>query len=174
METTTAILLASGLATIGWLYSARRARSLSRKQHTVNVLMLPSFNSDFQHHFNAIRGHLRDGRCPDDVLQNDDLWGSFRTVLNHYEFLSVGIRNGDFDELLVKDSQKSSIVGLFKCCERPIHDLRSARGRMSVFEHLEWLNERWHVSPPNWAQRVLEWCLCRPLRGKRKNIQPPR
>lgn len=47
MQTTTAILVGAFAATIGWLYTARRARMLSRKQHTITVILNASSNERF-------------------------------------------------------------------------------------------------------------------------------
>jgi hypothetical protein len=97
MEPTTAVLVGAGLATTGWIYTARRARALSRKQHTVNVMLQATFNKDFQAAMATIRPCMRTGQCPADILQpeQEPLREAFRTVLNHFEFVAVGLRNGD-------------------------------------------------------------------------------
>jgi hypothetical protein len=48
MDSPTAILIGAGLATCGWLYGARRARTLPRKQHTVNVMLQAAFNQSYR------------------------------------------------------------------------------------------------------------------------------
>jgi hypothetical protein len=44
---TTAILVGAFAATIGWLYTGRRARMLSRKQQTITVILNSSSNERF-------------------------------------------------------------------------------------------------------------------------------
>ena len=41
-----AVLLAAGLATMGWMHAASAARSLSRKQHTINVMLSASMDKN--------------------------------------------------------------------------------------------------------------------------------
>jgi hypothetical protein len=84
-------------------------------------------------------------------------------LLNHFEFLAAGLRNGDISEQLLKDSERSTFVGLVEASEAFIHKVRDRRQRRSVFEHIEWLYDRWHASPPTWWQSVVEAAIDRPL-----------
>ena len=105
MDTSHAALIASGLATCGWLYTARRARALSRKQHTISVMPQASFNKEFQDQINLIRQYVLDQNLPVDLSGKERVHSAARRVLNHYEFVAAGLRNGDFDERLVIDSE---------------------------------------------------------------------
>ena len=131
-------------------------------------MMQANFNRDFLNERKLIAPYLKKGECPADVLNGDDndLRSAFRNILNHYEFLSAGIRNGDFDEKLVKDSERGTYIALYTCCERHIWNLRDGRQRMTIYEHLEWIHRRWHKEPPNKAIRVIEWVRGRPIYGK--------
>jgi hypothetical protein len=100
---------------------------------------------------------------------NEELLLAFRQVANHYEFISAGLRNGDFDERMVRDSERSSIVALFAKSEQYIRRLRDSRARGAIYEHLEWLHDRWERKRPSLIQRSIEWCIGRPLPGKRAN-----
>jgi len=174
MAPETAILIGAGLATTGWLYAARRARTLAKKQHTINVILQANFNEKFLHSRAAIAPHMKLGKCPDDVLDgtNEELKGHFRDILNHYEFVSAGLRNGDFDEKLIKDSEKSTYVNLYACTEKYIWSLRDNRNRMSIYEHLEWVHRRWGTNPPNLPSRSVEWIRGRPFYGKLDQHRP--
>jgi hypothetical protein len=171
MDTATAALIGAGLATTGWLYTARRARSLSRKQHTVSTMLQASFNKDFQEMASKIRPYLKKGKCPDNDLtpENEQTRDAFRRVLNHYEFIAAGIRNGDFDERLVRDSERGTILLLFKTCRQMIYKIRDDRSRLSIYEHLEWLNRRWAEKPPGRIQCLCEWAAGHPFAGRRHN-----
>jgi Domain of unknown function (DUF4760) len=171
MDTATAALIGAGFATTGWLYTARRARSLSRMQHTVSVMLQASFNKEFQEAACKIRPYPRDGCCPEDDLteENAKLREAFRRVLNHYEFLAAGLRNGDFDERLVRDSERGTILLLFRACKQVIWKIRDDRSRLSIYEHLEWLCRRWDEKPPGFTQRFCEWVAGRPFPGRRHN-----
>ena len=112
MTPQTAILIGAILATVGWLYASRRTRTLSKKQHTINVILQANFSENFLLKRSNITPFLKEGNCPDDVLngENESLRGNFRDILNHYEFVSAGLRNGDFDEKLIKDSEEHTYI----------------------------------------------------------------
>lgn len=167
MAPETAILIAAGLATTGWLYTARRSRTLARKQHTINVILQTNFNEKFLERRQKIAPYLKEGKCPEEILkgENEDLRICFRDILNHYEFVSAGLRNGDFDEKLVKDSERGTYILLYKCCEPYIWGLRNNRKRMTIYEHLEWIYRRWETHKPNRLTVAIEWVRGRPFYG---------
>jgi hypothetical protein len=168
MQPTTAILVGAFAATIGWLYTARRARMLSRKQHTITVILNTSSNVRFISQRNMIAPHLRNGQCPTLWLNgnHDHLLIALRDVLNHYEFVAAGLRNGDFDEQLLKDSERATFVRLYERCEKYIWRCRDDRSRMTIYEHLEWVHRRWAKSPPGIVQRFVEFVRGRPFYGR--------
>jgi Domain of unknown function (DUF4760) len=173
MQPQIAILIGAALATVGWLYTARRARALSRKQHTVNIMLQASLNKDFRDTLDRIGPYLRRKNLPD--LENNEyqeLKLDVRMIGNHYEFMAAGVRNGDFDERLLRDSERGTIVMLFEGLEAHVWQLRNSRSRMAIYEHLEWLHGRWTQKRPAWWQRALEWCIGRPIAGKRARMQP--
>ncbi len=167
MQTTTAILVGAFAATIGWLYTARRARMLSRKQHTITVILNSSSNERFISQRDKIAPHLKNGQCPTLWLNNNNahLRDALREVLNQYEFVAAGLRNGDFDEKLLKDSQRATFVRLFERCAKYIWRLRDDRSRMTIYEHLEWLHQRWEKAPPGRVQSLVEFLRGRPFYG---------
>jgi len=171
MTTDTAVLMAAGLATLGWLYTGRRARTLSRKQHTINILTQASFNKDWRDAMERISPILKDKKLPDLAAEpNGANAGAIRMVLNHYEFIAAGLRNGDFDESLVRDSQRGTILTLVEVCGPHIYNLRNSRQRQSVYEHIEWLSSRWTTNKPGWVRRCAEWCRGRPFSGRRNGV----
>ncbi|MBA3447801.1 MAG: DUF4760 domain-containing protein [Pseudaminobacter sp.] len=173
MEPTIAVLIAAGLATTGWIYAARKARTLARKQHTINVLLQASFNKEFLEARNALSPHLKACVFPEDVSrgENEPLRAQFRSILNHYEFVAAALRNGDFAERLMFDSERASAMALYKCCETYIWNQRSNRDRMALYEHLEWLYIRWEKEPPGRIQRCFEFLRGAPLYGKRNSTK---
>jgi hypothetical protein len=150
IEPETAVLIGASLATAGWLYTARRARMLSRKQHTVNIMLQASLNKDFRITRHMIGPHLRNKNLPSNLEEDEhkELQESVRMVANHYEFMAAGVRNGDFDERLLKDSERGTIVALFEGIEGYVWQMRTDRSRMAIYEHLEWLHGRWTQKRP--------------------------
>jgi Domain of unknown function (DUF4760) len=102
-------------ATLGWIWSLKRARSLSRKQHTFNALLQSRFNAQFQAAHAVVRLYIK-GEKTTDLLSNKNktLHAQLTFILNHYEFLSAGVRNGDISEQLLRDSQRGVIVSLYE------------------------------------------------------------
>lgn len=75
------------------------------------------------------------------------------------------MRNGDFDEKLLKDSERSTFIRLFERCEKYIWHLRNDRSRMTICEHLEWLHQRLEKALPGLIQRAVEFLRRRPFYG---------
>ncbi len=161
-----AVIIAAALATCGWLYAARKARALSRKQHTINIIMQGESSNEFRDAEACVSPHLRST----DSVVIDEMHGAdkaaFRMVLNRYEFIATGIRNGDLDERLVKDALRGTILSLYEICEAAIYKQRDNRRRQALYEHLEWLHSRWRAKPVWWSD-VLEWMIDRPLPSRR-------
>ena len=170
MDTATAALVGATLATCGWVYGARRARTLSRKQHTVTVMLTASLNREFREALMCVSEAVNAGACPDlNDPQNKQLRVSMRFLANHYEFISAGLRNGDFDERLVRDSERGVIIKLYAFFEGHIYGMRKSRDLLTIYENFEWLNIRWTKNPPGRAQAVVEYLLQQPFGGKRVN-----
>jgi hypothetical protein len=167
MDTATAALISASLATTGWLYAARRARVVSKKQHTVSVMLHASFNRDFQNCIKLMRPFLVAQNLPATFENQDELRESVRIVLNHYEFIAAGLRNGDFDESLMRDSERGAIIQLYAGCKNFIWALRDNRDRMSIYEHLEWLYDRWTDKVAHPIVDVWEWIIGFPIQGAR-------
>ncbi|MEH6699387.1 MAG: DUF4760 domain-containing protein [Brevundimonas sp.] len=162
-----AVLIAALFATCGWLYSGRKARTLAKKQHTLNVILQATFNKEFRDAQAVVRPCLIAKQCPDIHHPANPEREAFRMVLNHYELLAAGIRNGDFDERMVRDTQRGSLIDAYEVCENVIFKMRDARRRQTVYEHLEWLHSRWEKSPPNPIVKFFEFFRGAPFSGKR-------
>lgn len=159
------ILLAAVLATIGWIYTARRARTLSRRQHTFNALLTVSCNSQYQEASNRLRPMIRAKNIPEVPLDGQNqIRDDLTMLLNHFEFLAAGLRNGDIAERLLKDSERGTIIGLYEASEPFIQRVRDTRQRQAIFEHLDWIYRRWKEKPPTWWQYVIEFVIGYPLR----------
>jgi hypothetical protein len=164
------------LATTGWVYTARRARTLARKQHTVNIMLQASLNKEFREARDVMAGYVKKKTLPAlpelDKDEHKELLSSVRMILNHYEFMAAGVRNGDFDESLLRDSERGTIITAYTGCTAFIWSLRDNRSRMTIYEHLEWLHGRWEVKRPSWYQRCVERIWGAPFPGRRTNPHP--
>lgn len=72
---------------------------------------------------------------------------SIRILLNRYEFIALGIRNGAFEEEIYKRLKYSDIMDTWKKAKPMIMELRRLKGRDTYYQELEWLADRWERSP---------------------------
>lgn len=136
------VLIGAALATLGWLYSASRARHLARKQHTLSLISQQMFNKDFRDSWNLVAKGFRDGGEPAIGGESEE-GAALQWVLNYFELLAAGVRRRDFDEQLVSDMNRGAVIAFWSRCEPAIRRLREERGRPTLFQYLEWLNARW-------------------------------
>lgn len=154
-------------AILGWYLGTKSNRSLHRRQHTFNAILQASFSKDFQDAQAFVGPYLRDETpTPEDLLTNknhEELLIKVRFLLNHYEFLSAGVRLGDISEQLFKDSERGVLIAQYEKFENFIQGSRKSRERQAIFEHIEWMYDRWKRNPPNIAVRAVEAILGKPL-----------
>ncbi|OPA61754.1 DUF4760 domain-containing protein [Pseudomonas aeruginosa] len=74
---------------------------------------------------------------------------SIRYVLNHWEYVSVGVQAGIYDERMLWNASYSTVTGLHRHARPFIDALREASGRHTVYQEIQWLAERWeYLGPP--------------------------
>lgn len=74
---------------------------------------------------------------------------SIRYVLNHWEYVSVGVQAGIYDEKMLWNASYNTLVGLHRNARPFIDALREASGRSTLFQEVQWLAERWdYLGPP--------------------------
>lgn len=167
-----ATILSVVVVMLGWVYTARRNRRLSRKQHTFNALLNTGFNATYLDSLITVKPYTHDSKpCPKPSELSEQEYKAVRFILNHFEFISAGIRNGDIDEQLFKDAERGTVVRLFEAFQDLIYGVRQDRKRDAIYEHIEWLYNRWIKSPPPWYQCRWEAFIDRPLQGKRRSVE---
>ncbi|MBT0962178.1 DUF4760 domain-containing protein [Denitromonas iodatirespirans] len=155
-------------AILGWLLAAWVQVRNSIKQHTVNTMLQSRLSTAYQDKaakFLATYPSLPEFKCvqPGDWLHHNVTLNegieAARYLLNYYEFIAVGIRNGDFDEKLMRQSWRKIVVNLCVQTHVFIQYMRRETGsgtanQPKVYEHLLWLVDRW-AAPGERAQ--LPW-----------------
>ena len=167
------IALGAVLATFGWLYTARKSRSLARKQHTVSIMITANFDENMRAAHRAVAPYFNAKKnLPDQNSKEfEQIRPHVRLLLNHYEFVAAGIRRGDFDEKLVIDAERGTILNAYESSESYVFALRDNRRSQSIYEHLEWVHRRWEKCPPGKLQRIIEWAKGSPLYGQRNEVR---
>lgn len=72
---------------------------------------------------------------------------ALRYVLNHYEYVSVGIQSGIYDEMMLKSSSYNTIINLYKYAKPFIEGIREESGRATIYQEFQWLAKRWESTP---------------------------
>jgi hypothetical protein len=150
-----AVMAAAGLATLGWLVSASNQRTLSRKQHTLNLLIQMRHAELYNKHVIALTklspGTAKPSPYLTDVLNeitlpaNDDE-GAFKRaviyVMNYWEFVCAAVVVGDLDADLVRRTVRQNIVGYHDKFSAII-DHERALGQKLVYRHLRDVANEW-------------------------------
>jgi hypothetical protein len=137
-ETGQAILLASYFASLGWIYTNYVAGHIQRKAHTMNVLIQLRNSTEFNKHRSLVLskfpfGHpitvndlpaLNAERARGDAYGPDKvpILDSAYYIANYYEFISVGVMNGDLDGGLIQHTLRTILTNWFTHLEPIIYD----------------------------------------------------
>ena len=68
---------------------------------------------------------------------------SIRYVLNHWEYVSVGIQSGIYDNDMLHKASYNTVINLYKYARPFIEELREKTGRKSLYQEVQWLAESW-------------------------------
>jgi len=68
-------------------------------------------------------------------------------VINHHEFIAVGIRMKAFDENVYKQMQCTNVLRLWSATKAFIYELREKDQKQTLFQDFERLATRWEAEP---------------------------
>lgn len=147
--------LLAGIA--GWVCSSYVTLRNSTKQHTFNIYVQSRLSSAYVETMKRVNVRFFaigcvSGPIPFDVFsdpENAEIMHDIGIVLNYFEFIAVGILNGDLDESTLKKIMRGIIDNI--CSKASLYidfvrDPKNGVGGARSFEHLLWLNERWKTS----------------------------
>jgi len=137
-ETGIAIVLASYFASLGWIYTNYANANIQRKAHTMNVLVQLRNSTEFNKHRGLVLAKFPFGRP---VTTNDlqelkaeraqgasyvrnkvPILDSVYYIVNYFEFMSVGVMNGDLDDTMIEHTYRSIFVNWFRHLQPIIYD----------------------------------------------------
>lgn len=159
-QTSLALFVSSCLLGAGWWVQATISSAAARKAHTVNTIMnqrnselFIQKNDNLLHVFprkktihpvfteylmDIHNKKYKDAKFPDEFLQGAR---DLSYVLNYYEFIAVGVINGDFDETLIKECFIGIIFALEKRAYLVIQSAQKQNAK--TFESIVELVDRW-------------------------------
>jgi|SRR5580698_6267447 hypothetical protein len=70
-----------------------------------------------------------------------------RYALNHYEYVSVGISQGIYDEKIFKSSSYTTMVSLYDRTKPFIDEVRNIKSSRTIYQEFECLACRWKEKP---------------------------
>lgn len=158
------VVITAAAAVCGWICTSLVAIQNSVKQHTVNTLLQSRLSVKFLENGDKINTLLiRDGvRKPLSTADCNDpaRFGeleALRYMLNYYEFIAVGVRQGDLHEPLLKHTIRGIVCGLTITTRKYIELSREAeharlaqlkdyevqREGPRTYRNLLWLYHKW-------------------------------
>lgn len=119
-------------AVIGWLYAGRFQFISTIKSHSIQALMNSRLSDIYTEKFDSITKaveRLKKTQNNKNCLTEFDKLNTqekldLRYVLNFYEYISIGIRNNEFDEFLLKQMMRSQLINTFIYFEKYIEDIQ--------------------------------------------------
>jgi len=131
------------------IVSVRTARQLARKKQAADVIFAIRNDKGLSDGFSRVTS-LHDGndnmrKFADNMLSPEAT--EMRYVLNHFEYVSVCIQKGIFDEHLIKDCSYGTVIKLYKQALPFIEAVREKHARPTIWQELEWLANRWEKAP---------------------------
>lgn len=161
------VVLGVAVAATGWITSSYITLRNSIKQHTINTLLQSRLSATYMENVKLAnkRYFSMEGIFPvtkEEIQKKDpdSQLAALGYILNYLEFVAVGIKNGDLDEKLMKQTFRG-----MACSMREVGDAYVEFARESIrlenrkdapcvstktipenviFENLDWLYERWY------------------------------
>jgi len=78
-----------------------------------------------------------------DLKASSDEAKSIRYVLNHYEYVAVGLQSGIYDEGMLRRASHNTVVNLFTHARPFIEALREHKHRPSLYQEMQCMAEHW-------------------------------
>lgn len=146
-------LLGTLAVVLGWLFNTRAQYMSSKRSHSIQTLMSSRLSEAYANHSNyanKVYTNLKKKHGDSYTLTVGDFESleqleknAIIYQLNYFEFIAVGIRYGDLDELLIKNTLKTIINTNYTFFGQIIKSKQEASS--SVYEHLTALNNRWNL-----------------------------
>lgn len=97
-----------------------------------------------------IRQYAHDSKADTDEAK------SIRYVLNHYEYVAVGLQSGIYDESMLRRASHNTVVSLYTHARPFIEALREHKNRPTLYQEMQCMAERWvELGPPK--KRKKQW-----------------
>lgn len=144
----TGAFLVSAIAAIGVIIHSGRQ---SRRRATIDLTLHDNQNTALKeakdvvaHLIHENNGRLTQLACDD--LSKDPNNIHLLLMLNNYEFIASGIKEGALDEEMYKRMRRSIVIRDWQAFSGYVLELRNKKNNPKVYAEFEWLAERWRSS----------------------------
>ncbi|WP_272654030.1 DUF4760 domain-containing protein [Providencia sp. PROV091] len=149
-----ALILFSVLVAIGTIiYNVRTAK----KTQTAIFLFESRQDQQYIESLHVLKQAHRSGKsfrsyvfpCDGKAITEDDLAErrKFQYILNFYERVAVSIREGIYNEQMIKRTSYSTVIETFEIADSLIKAIRESINSETAYQEFEWLVNRWKKSP---------------------------
>lgn len=135
-------------AVCGWLIAGIINLRNSIRQHTISTLLQSRLSATYMQYADKLSKHYGDYEArkradPDlqeNATENADIL-ALRYILNYFEFIAIGIKRGDLDEGMLRDSLRGILLKNVSMSMPWISEQQSQSAHL--YENLLWLHGRW-------------------------------
>lgn len=134
------------------MWSIRTSRILARKKQTADMIFASRKDAELIRGLRKISDlheakddNIRKYAAKDMV--NTEECQAIRYVLNHYEYVSVGVQAGIYDEDMLRRASCGTVVRLYTQTRDFIDATRKNFDRPTIHQELQWLAKRWERKP---------------------------
>lgn len=148
--------LTASVAVFTFWSQSRQNRKATQKQHTITILLETRLSDHFQQMIRSRAAYFSEGKpvIPDTFYEayngsydpgaaicKKTSAASLVKLLNHYEFIAVGIALGDLEETMLKQTIRGIVCRLVNDCRHLIAEEQKQNPK--TYEHLSALYHRW-------------------------------
>ncbi len=143
------IVIPATTAFFGWLVTSWVTLRNSIKQHTITTLLQSRLSATYMGYADKVGSHYgaydKRKKANPELKENptdgiDEM--ALRYILNYFEFLAIGIKRGEFDENMLRDSLRGILKKNVNMSRLWIAAVR--KDNPNLYCHVVWLHQRWH------------------------------
>ncbi|HCL5623485.1 TPA: DUF4760 domain-containing protein [Kluyvera ascorbata] len=135
------------------IYNVRTAK----KTQTANFLFESRQDAQYLESLHVLKQVHRSGKsfrayvfpCNGGAITEDEMVErrKFQYILNFYERVAVSIREGIYNEEMIKRTSYSTVIETFDIAEPLIKAIREHINSETTYQEFEWLVKRWKKNP---------------------------
>lgn len=140
------------------LLSFRKTIELAKKKQSSDLVFAGRNDKDFVGGIAALKrrkqaGDIKELAFARNYGQQDALSVSY--ILNYFEAISVGISQGIYDESILSNNYRGTVVKIWSYAAEYVLKLRKVQANPAIYRNLQLMAERWTL--PTQSRWVVRW-----------------